>query len=80
MATNIGAAVLAVLLVGIQLYVTGLYDKDANEDSNIINNVPTITIDKTYYTDYLIDRDADLLLDYDLSSSPTLKNFESRLR
>lgn len=80
MATNITAAVLAVLLVGAQLYFMGLYDKDAHEDSNISKNVPTITIDKTFRTGSLLNQKGGLLLDYDLSSSLALKKFENKLQ
>ena len=80
MATNFTAAVLAIMLVAFQLYCMGLYGNTAKDGSATAEKPAFSNVDNTLRSGSLMAEDTDLVLSYDLSSSPALINIDNAMK
>jgi hypothetical protein len=79
MATNFTAALLAIMLVVIQLYCMGLYGNTADNNAVTSQNSSYTEMDESLSKGAILANDDGFVLSYDLSSSPALLNIEGSL-
>ena len=80
MGTNFTAALLAIMLVAIQLYCMGLYGTGSEDAAITSYKAPYTELDESQLSGATLTPDDGFVLSYDLSSSPALLYLDHALK